>query len=36
MSEEEITICKDNIIIALDNGETVEFLGGKYEESTNK
>jgi hypothetical protein len=31
MSEEEINICKDNIIIALDNGETVEFLGGKYE-----
>lgn len=31
MTEAEIQVCKDNIEIALENGETVEFLGGYYE-----
>lgn len=29
MTQEEINVCVDNINIALDNGESVEFLGGK-------
>lgn len=32
MTQEEIDICVDNISIALENGESVEFLGGTYEE----
>lgn len=31
MTQEEIDICVDNINIALENGEEVEFLGGSYE-----
>ena len=31
MTQEEIQICKDNIEIALDNGDTVLHMGGHYE-----
>lgn len=32
MTQEEIDICVDNIALAIENGETVEFLGGKMPE----
>lgn len=32
MTQEEIDICVDNITLAIENGETVEFLGGKMPE----
>lgn len=36
MTEEEIQICKDNIEVALENGDEIEFLGGQYEEENTK
>ena len=36
MTTDEVNICKENIELSLTNGDSVEFMGGSYNEESNK